>query len=78
MDGELFVIEAAPTSSPLKPSRAQRMANRSAATTLHHWCVDAWDGRTVRWKEGQMLLAGQGFTCVRKYYDAQASQRVGD
>jgi hypothetical protein len=78
MDGELFVIEAAPTSSPLKPSRAQRMANRSAATTLHHWCVDAWDGRTVRWKEGQMLLAGQGFTCVRKYYDAQASQRIGD
>lgn len=71
LDGEVFILEAAPGTGPLKPSRAQLAARRLPGTPLRHWCAEAWDGRTVRWSEGRMLLAGQGFTCVRKYFDAQ-------
>jgi len=66
MDGEIFIVEAAPASTPAP--RAQR----SPPAKLRHWCAEAWDGRTLRWRDGQLILGGEGFTCVRKYNERRA------
>jgi hypothetical protein len=44
------------------------------AQVKRHWCAEAWDGHTVRWVDGQMVIGGQGFVCVRKYYERQRAQ----
>jgi hypothetical protein len=68
MDGELFILEPAPTAAA---DRRQRVGS-GARTARQHLCIEEWDGRTVRWRRGEVVLGGEGFTCVRKYYDAQA------
>jgi hypothetical protein len=30
----------------------------------------------VRWVDGRMVIGGQGFVCVRKYYERLAAQRA--
>ncbi len=74
LDGEIFVIEAAPAPVPSRPVPAKSRAHRLAPTVKRHWCAEAWDGHTVRWLDGQMVIGGQGFTCVRKYYERLAAQ----
>ena len=77
LDGEIFVIEGVPAPGPSKPIRlAASRAQRTAAAPKRHWCGEAWDGHTVRWIDGQMRLGGQGFTCVRKYYEARQSAQL--
>ncbi|MUV13317.1 PQQ-dependent sugar dehydrogenase [Noviluteimonas gilva] len=76
LDGEIFVIEGRP--GPVGPSRPvpmQSRAQREAAAPKRHWCAEAWDGHTVRWIDGRMVIGGQGFVCVRKYYERLAAQR---
>jgi hypothetical protein len=68
MDGEIFVIEAAPAGTP-----AQR-ARSAPSTRLRHWCEEEWDGRTLRWRKGELILGGEGFTCVRKFNERRASR----
>lgn len=73
LDGEVFVLEGAPTSTA-----APRTAARSRAIAKpvkRYWCAEAWDGHTVRWIDGQMRLVGEGFTCVRQHYDRLARER---
>ena len=67
MDGELFILEQAPAATPDRPIRAS-----NAATAGKHFCSEEWNGRTVRWRNGEILLDGEGFTCVRKHYEAVA------
>jgi hypothetical protein len=43
--------------------------------TKRLFCAEAWDGRTVRWVDGRMLLVGEGFACARKHYDKLARDR---
>lgn len=66
MDGEIFVIEAAPGNAPAPRARS------AAPATPRHWCEEAWDGRTLRWRRGELILGGEGFTCVRKYNERRA------
>jgi hypothetical protein len=81
LDGEVFAIEGAPVSSGAPRSASSRAA-RARATAVqspkYHWCIDAWDGHTVRWMDGNMVLAGQGFTCVRQHYDRITQGRRSD
>jgi glucose/arabinose dehydrogenase len=65
MDGELFVLEAAPSATPDRPIRAAR----SAPTATPYWCIEEWDGHTIRWRGNEVILAGEGLTCVRKHYE---------
>lgn len=65
LDGEIFVVEVA-------PSPANAAAQRAPAQKLRHWCADEWDGRTLRWHGDAPVLVGEGFTCVRKYNEARA------
>ncbi|MGO4551094.1 PQQ-dependent sugar dehydrogenase [Lysobacter sp. 2RAF19] len=77
LDGEIFVIEPVPGPGPSRPVPVQSRAQRQTSTVKRHWCAEAWDGHTVRWVDGQMVIGGQGFVCVRKYYErlrAQAAQ----
>ena len=69
MDGEIFVIEADPTAAAAQPTPARE-------APLRHVCLDAWDGRTVRWSERGMVLGGEGFACVRRHYEALARKGV--
>jgi glucose/arabinose dehydrogenase len=73
MDGEIFVIEAAPIGIPSRPSRAaiQTLGPRK------HFCIDEWDGHTIRWSRGEMILGGEGFACVRQHYEAIGRARRG-
>lgn len=68
MDGELFILEAAPPATPDRPVRA----SAGARSTRQHFCLEEWDGRTVRWRRGEIVLGGEGFTCVRKHYELLA------
>jgi glucose/arabinose dehydrogenase len=77
LDGEVFAIEGARASSQA-PRQASRSRAIAAKPAKQHWCIEAWDGHTVRWLDGNMVLAGQGFTCVRKYYDELALGRRAD
>jgi glucose/arabinose dehydrogenase len=72
MDGEIFVIEADPT--PV--AAASRARARTGEAPMHHFCLDEWDGRTVRWSGDRMILGGEGFACVRKHFDAVAKAGV--
>ena len=74
LDGEVFVLEGAPPATPSQPRAARQ---RASAATERHWCIEAWDGHTVRWMNGGMVLAGEGFTCVRKHYERLARERDG-
>ncbi|KGQ18043.1 Glucose/sorbosone dehydrogenases-like protein [Lysobacter dokdonensis DS-58] len=71
LDGEIFIIESAPAPVPGQRLRAR---GQSQAVVTRHWCGEAWDGRTVRWIGGEMVIGGQGFVCVRKYYDELAAK----
>ena len=73
MDGEIFVVEPAPSQQPA-PSVRQARGQRAVAP-LRHFCIEAWDGHTVRWRDGEMILGGEGIACVRKYYEALARAR---
>ncbi|WP_213434120.1 MULTISPECIES: PQQ-dependent sugar dehydrogenase [Lysobacteraceae] len=78
LDGEVFVIEAAPpASAPLHSARAgtTRMA---ADAPSRHFCIEAWNGRTVRWSGDTMILGGEGFTCVRKHYETLRARMSGE
>ncbi|MCC8362946.1 PQQ-dependent sugar dehydrogenase [Lysobacter sp. A6] len=81
LDGEVFAIEGASASAQPAPRQAAR-SRANASTTRpapkQHWCIEAWDGHTVRWIDGNMVLAGQGFACVRKHYDRTAEDRRAD
>ncbi|BCT92024.1 hypothetical protein LYSHEL_10480 [Lysobacter helvus] len=75
LDGDIFVLEAAPpVTSPLQSARASRTPRTAAQAPARHFCVEAWNGRTVRWAGQTMILGGEGFACVRKHYEAMRAQ----
>jgi glucose/arabinose dehydrogenase len=72
LDGEIFILEAAPpVAVPLRSTRATRATAKAPAQYL---CVEAWNGHTVRWAGETMVLGGEGFACVRKHYEAMRAQ----
>jgi hypothetical protein len=74
LDGEIFILEAVPpVAVPLRSTRALRPTTKAPA---HHFCVEAWNGRTVRWAGETMVLGGEGFACVRKHYEAMRAKAL--
>ena len=59
----------------IRPFLAVSSPEMLAGVKTFHDSIEEWDGHTVRWRDGEMLLGGEGIACVRKYYEALARAR---
>jgi hypothetical protein len=73
LDGEIFVLEGV-SSGSAAPSAAMRTAH-ATRTLRRHFCLEEWDGATVLWSRGQMIVGGEGFACVRRFHARLAAQK---
>ena len=78
LDGEVFVLEAAPAAAAERPVRRVSASTRTVEPPGRYLCLEEWDGHTIRWQGPELILGGEGFTCVRKHYEQRAAAARND
>jgi hypothetical protein len=78
LDGEVFVLEAAPAAAAERPVRRVSASTRTVEPPGRYFCLEEWDGHTIRWQGPELILGGEGFTCVRKHYEQRAAAARND